>query len=185
MTWPIKPNVCPGLFYGTSAQDGFLIRIRTPGGLLNHQQGRAIATLAEQWGSETIQVTNRANLQIRSVRHSPTPEVFQTLQTLGLAAQNPSIDHLRNVMTSPVMEYSGVDSARSMCTCCSCFGKGLSRLCKSGSSFLVPRRFANTKKAPDETFVTRLGHRAISPAGESATFVSTLFSNRLSNPLLD
>ncbi|MGI0484233.1 precorrin-3B synthase [Pantanalinema rosaneae CENA516] len=107
MTWLLEPNVCPGLFYGTPAQDGFLIRIRTPGGGLNFQQGQAIATLVEQWGSAAIQVTNRANLQIRAVHTAPTAEVFQTLQTLGLAAQNPSIDHLRNLMTSPT---AGIDS---------------------------------------------------------------------------
>jgi len=107
VTWLIEPNVCPGLFYGTSAQDGFLIRLRIPGGLLNDRQGQVIATLVEQWGSEAIQITNRANLQIRSVHTSPTAEVFQTLQALGLAAQNPSLDHLRNVMTSPT---AGIDS---------------------------------------------------------------------------
>ena len=106
MTWLMEPNRCPGLFYGTPAQDGFLMRIRIPGGFLNCQQGQAIATLAEQWGSAAIQVTNRANLQIRAVHNPPAAEVFQTLQTLGLAAQNPKIDHLRNVMASPT---AGID----------------------------------------------------------------------------
>ncbi len=105
VNWLAEPNSCPGLFYDTPAQDGFLIRIRTPGGLLNQKQGRALATLIQDWGSETIQVTNRANLQVRSI-HPPTPEIFQTLQDLGLAAQKPSVDHLRNVMTSPT---AGID----------------------------------------------------------------------------
>ena len=111
VNWLAESNSCPGLFYGTPAQDGLLIRIRTPGGLLNQRQARAIAQLfaeatrIEDCGSETIQVTNRANLQIRST-HSPTPEIFQTLQDLGLAAQNPGVDHLRNVMTSPT---AGID----------------------------------------------------------------------------
>ncbi|MBE9143044.1 precorrin-3B synthase [Planktothrix mougeotii] len=105
MNWLVEANVCPGLFYGTPAQDGFLIRIRTPGGWLNSQQGKAIATLLEQWQS-TIQVTNRANLQIRGVQKSPTLEDFQTLQKLGLAAHNPTIDHLRNIMCSPT---AGID----------------------------------------------------------------------------
>ncbi|MCT7969323.1 precorrin-3B synthase [Laspinema sp. D1] len=107
MAWLIEPNVCPGLFYGTSAQDGYLIRIRTPGGFLNAEQGRVLATLAETWGSELIQVTNRANLQIRAVQGAPTAEVLQTLQTIGLAAENPRLDHLRNVMTSPT---AGIDA---------------------------------------------------------------------------
>jgi len=105
VNWLVEANVCPGLFYGTPAQDGFLIRIRTPGGWLNSEQGKAIATLLEQWHS-TIQVTNRANLQIRGVQKSPTLEDFQTLQKLGLAAHNPSIDHLRNIMSSPT---AGID----------------------------------------------------------------------------
>ncbi|MBM0742587.1 precorrin-3B synthase [Phormidium sp. CLA17] len=104
--------VCPGLFYNTPAQDAYLIRIRTPGGWLNQQQGRAIAELFTElatvaaWNKKTIQVTNRANLQVRSI-HPPTPEIFQTLQDLGLAAQNRSVDHLRNLMTSPT---AGIDS---------------------------------------------------------------------------
>lgn len=107
MNWLVKANVCPGLFYGTPAQDGFLIRIRTPGGWLNAQQGKLIAKLLKEWGSETLQVTNRGNLQIRAVQTSPSLEVFQTLQNLGLAACNPQIDHLRNIMASPT---AGIDS---------------------------------------------------------------------------
>jgi ferredoxin-nitrite reductase len=107
LAWLTTPHSCPGLFYGTPAQDGFLIRIRTPSGVINSQQGQAIASLAEEWGG-AIQITNRANLQIRSVQTAPTPEVYQTLQTLGLAAQNPSLDHLRNLMASPT---AGIDPA--------------------------------------------------------------------------
>ena len=32
VNWIIDANPCPGLFYGTRAQDGFILRIRTPGG---------------------------------------------------------------------------------------------------------------------------------------------------------
>ncbi|WRH67879.1 MAG: precorrin-3B synthase [Planktothrix sp. GU0601_MAG3] len=106
MNWLAKANVCPGLFYGTPAQDGFLIRIRTPGGWLNAKQGKLIAQLLKVWGSETLQVTNRGNLQIRAVQTSPSLEVFQTLQNLGLAASDPRIDHLRNIMASPT---AGID----------------------------------------------------------------------------
>ncbi len=107
MNWLTQTNICPGLFYGTSAQDGFLIRIRTPGGYLNAQQGKAIAHLMQQWGQLKIQVTNRANLQLRCVHAAPSLEIFQQLQHLELAAQNPSLDHLRNLMTSPT---AGIDS---------------------------------------------------------------------------
>jgi ferredoxin-nitrite reductase len=114
VNWLTKPIVCPGLFYGTVAKDGFIIRIRTPGGLLNLHQGQALLELFtdhESPGnpSETgeIQITNRANLQIRSVQTSPAFKAFQKLQDLGLASRNPRVDHLRNIMASPT---AGIDS---------------------------------------------------------------------------
>jgi len=106
MSWLAASNPCPGLFYGTSAQDGTLIRIRIPGGILARHQAIAIADIADRWNTPTVQVTNRANLQFRAVRSIPTPEIFSTLQSAGLAAQNPQLDHLRNVMASPT---AGID----------------------------------------------------------------------------
>jgi len=107
LTWLFEPDTCPGLFYGTSAQDGFLIRLRTPGGLINLSQGEAITQLFEELDLNTIQVTNRANFQIRGLKKAPSTEVFQTLSKLGLAGKNPRLDHLRNVMSSPTV---GIDS---------------------------------------------------------------------------
>ncbi|MBE9013604.1 precorrin-3B synthase [Pseudanabaenaceae cyanobacterium LEGE 13415] len=106
MSWLAASNPCPGLFYGTSAQDGTLIRVRIPGGILNRNQAIAILDLADRWNTPMIQVTNRANLQFRAVRSIPSPEVYSTLQLVGLAAKNPELDHLRNVMASPT---AGID----------------------------------------------------------------------------
>ncbi len=98
--------VCPGLFYATPARDGTLLRIRIPGGILNSQQGRAIAQFAERFGEGYVKVTNRANLQIRKIQ-GITPEVLTTLQKVGLAATLTEVDHLRNIMASPT---AGIDS---------------------------------------------------------------------------
>ncbi|MGG6265670.1 precorrin-3B synthase [Leptolyngbya sp. AN03gr2] len=106
MSWLAASNPCPGLFYGTSAQDGTLIRIRIPGGILNRDQAIAILDLADRWNTPMIQVTNRANLQFRAVRSIPSPEIYTTLQSVGLAAKQPELDHLRNVMASPT---AGID----------------------------------------------------------------------------
>ncbi len=106
MNWLADARSCPGVFYGTVAQDGFLIRLRTPAGLLSCLQMRAIAQLVESWGIDSVQITNRANLQVRGVQTAPSQETLQTLQMLGLAAQVPELDPLRNLMTSPT---AGID----------------------------------------------------------------------------
>lgn len=106
MDWLVKSDVCPGLFYGTPAADGFLVRLRIPGGWLDRQQVSTIATILNDWDNPTLQVTNRGNLQLRGITTAPTPAMFQALQAVGLAAQNPSIDRLRNFMASPT---AGID----------------------------------------------------------------------------
>lgn len=109
----LQPNqaiACPGLFYAVSAQDGTIARIRTPGGRLTSRQSQIVADLAEDLSSDSggyIQITNRANLQIRSIQGRLSAAVLAMLQQSGLAAQ-PSVDHLRNIMASPT---AGIDPA--------------------------------------------------------------------------
>jgi ferredoxin-nitrite reductase len=102
------PDACPGLFYPTFAKDGRLIRIRTPGGRLSSQQARLLAALGDRF-HQPLQVTNRANLQMRGLPPEIPIEVLQQLQDSGLAARSSAIDHLRNIMASPT---AGIDAAQ-------------------------------------------------------------------------
>jgi ferredoxin-nitrite reductase len=98
---------CPGLFCPTPAQDGILSRIRVPGGILNGQQCEAIATLSNQFCNGFIQITNRANLQLRGLQAGLPTEALQRLQVVGLAALIPAVDAIRNIMSSPT---AGIDA---------------------------------------------------------------------------
>ncbi|MBD3880998.1 precorrin-3B synthase [Phormidium tenue FACHB-886] len=100
---------CPGLFYTIAAQDGQLVRIRIPGGLLNGSQCRVLAEVAEQLGNGTIDITNRANIQIRGLRSAVPATILSQLQTAKLAAPLGEVDHLRNIMASPT---AGIDPAQ-------------------------------------------------------------------------
>jgi ferredoxin-nitrite reductase len=100
-----KPLTCPGLFYATPAIDGIISRIRIPGGIITTQQAKIVADYATNFSSDgNINVTNRANLQVRGIRASQTALI--NLQQNGLAAI-PEIDHLRNIMSSPT---AGIDA---------------------------------------------------------------------------
>jgi ferredoxin-nitrite reductase len=105
---PIAPDACPGLFYPTFAKDGRLIRIRTPGGRLSSQQARVLADLGDRL-NRPLQVTNRANLQIRGLPAEIPIEALNQLQASGLAARLSAVDHLRNIMASPT---AGIDVAQ-------------------------------------------------------------------------
>ena len=98
-------NFCPSLFKPTTAVDGILTRIRVPLGIISLEQIEAIAQISEQFSNSSIQITNRANIQIRTSEPFPN-SVLKDLQKLGLAAHNPDLDHLRNIMISPT---AGID----------------------------------------------------------------------------
>ncbi|MCY7333360.1 MAG: precorrin-3B synthase [Pseudanabaena sp. CAN_BIN31] len=97
--------ICPSLFNATSAEDGILSRIRLPSGLITSMQCDALIQVVNQFGNGEIQITNRANLQIRTSQ-ALSLKVLQDFQDYGLASSNPSIDGLRNIMASPT---AGID----------------------------------------------------------------------------
>lgn len=97
---------CPGLFYATPAKDGTLSRIRIPGGILDSKQCRAIADIADHYGGGYVDVTNRANLQVREIHTGINAQVLKHLQDIGLGSSNTAVDHIRNIMTSPT---AGID----------------------------------------------------------------------------
>ena len=101
----VESTSCPGLFCPTIAQDGVLTRIRTPGGRVLRSQLEALVHIATQIGCSEVLITNRANLQLRSMMRVDAIGL-RLLQRAGLAA-GPEVDHLRNVMASPL---AGCDS---------------------------------------------------------------------------
>ena len=101
-----KPSACPSLFHPTAAQDGQLIRLRIPGGLLSSQQCRVLAAVSDRLGVGAIDITNRANVQIRGLAGALPNPLLDQLQAARLAAPLRQVDHLRNIMASPT---AGID----------------------------------------------------------------------------
>ncbi len=98
--------ICPSLFNATTAQDGILSRIRLPAGLITSTQCEVLVQVVNQSGNGEIQITNRANLQIRTSQALPE-EVLLDFQDYGLASSTESTDGLRNMMVSP---SAGIDA---------------------------------------------------------------------------
>jgi ferredoxin-nitrite reductase len=101
-------SICPDIYHPAVARDGLLTRLRIPGGVLDRVQCVAISKLLEQTGIEYIQVTNRANLQLRALSQDLDPELLVKLADCGLAASNIAIDGIRNIMLSPT---AGIDES--------------------------------------------------------------------------
>lgn len=91
---------CPGVVDMHEAEDGWLARIRLPGGMVSAEQLAAIAELACE-GTGLVELTARANLQVRGLPAESGVASSQALEAVGLL---PSRTHerLRNVLASPL-----------------------------------------------------------------------------------
>ncbi|MCG8921879.1 hypothetical protein [Lentzea sp. CC55] len=93
------PDACPGAVELHPAADGGLARIRVPGGTLSAAQWDVVRVAAAELGSGSIELTSRANLQIRGLADGV--ELGSRLRAAGLL---PSWSHerMRNIIAAPL-----------------------------------------------------------------------------------
>lgn len=96
---------CPGVLHLAEMADGALARVRAPGGRLGVAQTRAVARAAATLGSGAIDLTNRANLQIRGMAAEAGRALAAQLSTVDLFVDGPA-DRRRNILIDP---FSGLD----------------------------------------------------------------------------
>ncbi|MGR6917517.1 precorrin-3B synthase [[Actinomadura] parvosata] len=94
-----RPDACPGALQVHEAADGPLARVRLPGGAASCAQLHTLADCAEKFGSGVLELTSRANVQVRGL-HSPTAFA----ERLAAAGLLPSAAHerVRNILASPL-----------------------------------------------------------------------------------
>ncbi|TDD63530.1 precorrin-3B synthase [Actinomadura rubrisoli] len=101
------PDGCPGMLRVHAAADGGLARVRLPGGRLTGPQFDAAADAAAELGDGFLELTSRANVQIRGLADGAEAELSARLRAAGLL---PSFAHerVRNIVASVL---SGRDGA--------------------------------------------------------------------------
>jgi precorrin-3B synthase len=95
-----RPDRCPGVLALHEAPDGWLARVRLPGGRLRPSQLRALADVA-CLGNDTVQLTARANLQVRGLAAEASEELAVRLAAAGLMPSR-AHERVRNVLASPL-----------------------------------------------------------------------------------
>ncbi|HEY2330057.1 MAG TPA: NirA family protein, partial [Verrucomicrobiae bacterium] len=69
-----------GLFFLTPVKDAFMARLRIPGGVVTTHQLRELARIAQQLTSGYVQITTRANFQMRLIQPKDAPEFLRRVQ---------------------------------------------------------------------------------------------------------
>lgn len=95
-----------GLFFLTPVKDAFMARLRIPGGVVKTYQLRELARIAQELTTGYVQITTRANFQLRLIQPKDAPEVLRRIQGVGLHTRGAGADNVRNLTANPT---SGLD----------------------------------------------------------------------------
>ena len=110
MTAPKVRGWCPSAYRPMAALDGLVVRVRPPLGELTSNQADGIAALSERFGTGQIDLTNRANLQIRGVQEADHGAVLEDLASLALLDPDPAGENRRNIVIDPFRGAPGQDA---------------------------------------------------------------------------
>lgn len=99
---PARVGWCPGVLRPMQTGDGLVVRVKPRGGVLSLDQAEAIAGLAIRFGNGELDLTARANLQIRGVGSEDHAFLVQGLGSVGLLDPNAEAEAIRNVLASPL-----------------------------------------------------------------------------------
>ncbi len=125
---------CPGVLRLIEAADGYLARVRLPGGFITAQQLRVLARLADETGDGRVEFTSRGNVQLRALAADAPARLTDELAAAGLL---PSLDHdrVRNVLASPL---AGLDAGPDLASVVRALDAGL---CARPRLSQLPGRF--------------------------------------------
>ena len=80
----------------------FMMRVRTPNGLLTSPMVRTIADLSDRYARGSIDITNRQNFQLHWLRIEDVPTVWDELARVGWTSMGSCGDNTRTVTGCPV-----------------------------------------------------------------------------------
>jgi precorrin-3B synthase len=99
---PLRKGWCPSLLSPMQSGDGWLVRVKPTGACLRAAGARAIADGAARHGNGHIDLTNRANLQVRGLTPKSAEAFAGEMLSARLAHADEGIEQIRNVMASPL-----------------------------------------------------------------------------------
>ena len=97
-----------GVFYRPVTPGKFMLRMRTPNGILSGNQLRVLAEIVQRYGADvSAEFTTRQNIQLRGVRLEDIPDIFRRLDAVGMTSMQSGMDNVRNITGSPVAGIDG------------------------------------------------------------------------------
>ncbi|GGH32940.1 precorrin-3B synthase [Cribrihabitans marinus] len=108
MSAPLVKGWCPGAHRPMMSGDGLVVRVRPRLARLTSAQVLGLCAAAQRYGNGTIDLTNRANLQLRGVAEEAHGALLDDLSGLDLVDAEPGLETRRNILVSPFWQPGDV-----------------------------------------------------------------------------
>lgn len=97
-----------GLYHDKPKLGYFMMRVKTPGGVLTPAKLRAIGGLSQRFGRGFGELTTRQNIQLHWLELAKLPEILRIVDDGGMTTTGACGDNVRTITGCPV---SGIDGA--------------------------------------------------------------------------
>ncbi|APU42831.1 cobalamin biosynthesis protein CobG [Streptomyces sp. TN58] len=98
-----RGDACPGALRLHAADDGYLARVRIPGGALTAEQAAHLACAADRFGDGHLELTSRGNVQLRGLGDGCGAGLAEVLDAAGLLPA-PAHERVRNIVATPTSQ---------------------------------------------------------------------------------
>lgn len=109
-TQTIQPYVrkgwCPGALKPMASGDGYIVRVKPWMAVISCEQAQKIAEIAQNYGANTIELTSKANIQIRGIKLENLEAVQQRLKAAQLLDETEALERRRNILVHPELILS-------------------------------------------------------------------------------
>jgi len=91
-----------GLYHDKPKIGTFMLRVKTPGGIVTPEQLRAIGEISNLHGRGSGELSTRQNVQLHYLELASLPDVFARMEAVGLTSAGACGDTVRNITGCPV-----------------------------------------------------------------------------------
>lgn len=93
---------CPGAFAPMQSNDGLLMRAKLVGSRLTSAQLTALVAISEDCGNGLVDLSQRAQLQLRGVTAETLADALRRLDAAGLLPRDAEAERVTNIIASPL-----------------------------------------------------------------------------------
>ncbi len=95
-----------GIFDRPATPELFMLRVRIPSGRLSVQQAVALAEIAKRYAKGYIDITTRAQVELRYIKIEEILEILSALSDIGITTFQTGVDNFRNIVSDPLNGYA-------------------------------------------------------------------------------